>query len=346
MTTGRVIAARARAWAGFRHVSAAGLLTLLWLGVAEAQVPAQPPSPFDLTTRPTVPSLPPMPPSWQSPVDFFRRLLAAGSAERETLLADKTPAQRQVFLNSLREYEALTPVERTNRLAALDLRSFLTPLLVLPASNRVARLRTVPETMRPMVEARLQAWDELSPESQKLVLQNEKVMRLVVAGDRGPERELNLVPLNSGQFKQLETDIARWRQMPAGTRERIYGQFQIIFDATDRQQQKAFAPLNAAELQQMRRALDNFRRLPRAQRDQCLDGFKKFTDLSAEERRQFLLNAEEWRRMEPEERRLWRQLVERMPPMPPGFGGPPLPPHAALPLLRPNAALVTTNTNR
>jgi hypothetical protein len=131
--------------------------------------------------------------------------------------------------------------------------------------------------------------------------------------------------------------------MPAGTRERIYGQFQKIFDATDRQQRDAFAPLNEAELQLMRRALDNFRKLPRPQRDQCLEGFKKFTELSAEERRQFLLNAEEWRRMGPEDRRLWRQLVGRMPPLPPGLGGPPMPPRPPLPVLRPNASLVSTN---
>ncbi len=343
MTTGAFNDARGGKQANLGHFSAVGILVLVCVGVSPTQAPAQPPSPLILNTGPTLPGMPPMPPSWQSPVDFFRRLLAAGPAEREQLLADKTPAHRQVFLNSLREYEALPPDERTTRLAALDLRSFLTPLLLLPASNRVARLNTVPETMRPLVEARLQVWDELSPESQKLVLQNEKVMRLVVSGDRGPERELNLVPLNSAQFKQLETDIARWREMPDGTRERIYGQFQKIFDATDRQQRDTFAPLNTAELQQMRRALDNFRKLPRAQRDQCLDGFKKFTELSTEERRQFLLNAEEWRRMEPEERRLWRQLVERMPPMPPGFGGPPLPPHPRVPVLRPDASLVSTN---
>jgi hypothetical protein len=169
------------------------------------------------------------------------------------------------------------------------------------------------------------------------------VMRLVVAGDRGPERDLNLTSLSSTQIRQLEADIVRWQEMPAGTRQQIYGQFQKIFDATDRQQKKTFAPLNPAELQQMQRALANFRRLPQPQRDQCLEGFKRFTELSPEERRQFLLNAEEWRRMNPEDRRLWRQLVDRMPPLPPGFGGPPMPPHPALPLVRPGASLVTTN---
>ena len=343
MTTGGFIDRRNWFQAGFGRSSAAGLLALLCLVLFAATAPAEPPSPLIVDTRPRVPGTPPMPPSWQSPVDFFRKLLAADPAEREKLLADKSPAQRQVFLTSLREYEGLPSDERAKRLAALDLRSFLTPLLLLPRSNRVARLNTLPETMRPLVETRLQVWDELSPESQKLVLQNEKVMRLVVAGDRGPERELNLTSLNSTQIQQLDTDIARWQEMPAATRERIFGQFQKIFDATDRQKQKTFAPLNAAELQQMRQALDNFRKLPQPQRDRCLEGFKKFTELSADERRQFLLNAEEWRRMGPEDRWLWRQLVERTPPLPPGFGGPPLPPRLPLPMMRPDAALSSSN---
>ena len=311
--------------------------------MANAQLPPSPGSQLIVTKPAPQPAVPPMPPTWQSPVDYFRKLLAASPAEREPLLAGKTPEQRQVLLNSLREYEALTAEQRDQRLAALDLRSFLTPLLVLPPSNRVARLNGLPDSMRPLVEARLQVWDALSPESQKLVLQNEKVMRLIVAGDRGPERELNLTTLSSTQVRQLEADITRWQELPAPTRQRIYAQFEKVFDATDRQQKRALAPLNPAELQQMRRALDNFRKLPPAQREQCLEGFKKFAELAPEERRQFLLNAEEWRRMSSDDRALWRQLVNRMPPLPPGFGGPPMPPRLPVPTLRPNASLVATN---
>jgi len=318
------------------------MLVSQWAQPTSAQTP-QPPSPLIVNQPSAQPALPPMPPTWPSPVDFFRKLLAATPTEREQLLATKTPPQRQVLFNSLREYEALAPEERDQRLAALDLRSYLTPLLVLPPSNRVSRLDALPAPMRPLVEARLVVWDTLSSESQKLVLQNERVMRLVVAGDRGRERDLNLTSLNASQVRQLEADIARWQELPSATREQIYGQFQKIFDATDRQQKKAFAPLNPAELQQMQRALDNFRKLPARQREQCLEGFKRFTELSPEERRQFLLNAEEWRRMSSEDRALWRQLVNRMPPLPPGFGGPPLPPRLPVPTLRPDARLVTTN---
>ena len=43
---------------------------------------------------------------------------------------------------------------------------------------------------------------------------------LIVAGDRGPERELNLTTLSSTQVRQLEADIARWQELPAPTRQR------------------------------------------------------------------------------------------------------------------------------
>jgi hypothetical protein len=57
--------------------------------------------------------------------------------------------------------------------------------------------------------------------------------------------------------------------------------------------------------------------------------------MTSDEQNEFLRNAAQWQEMTPQERRLWRDLVQRlppMPPMPPGFrraspgGLPPMPP--------------------
>jgi len=82
-------------------------------------------------------------------------------------------------------------------------------------------------------------------------------------------------------------------------------------------------------------SLRAFAQLPAGQRRQCVASFSKFATMTADDRTQFLRNAERWEEMAPQERLLWRQLVRSLPvqpPLPPGFrriapgGLPPMPP--------------------
>src|SRR5258708_30721944 len=88
-------------------------------------------------------ALPPTPPLPPSPLDYFRRILAMSATERDTLLAEKSPAVRKVLEDKLREYDALSADERQSRLRALELRWYLKPLMQMPASNRVSRLNAI-----------------------------------------------------------------------------------------------------------------------------------------------------------------------------------------------------------
>src|SRR5947199_7856878 len=89
-------------------------------------------------------SFPPLP-AWPPAQKSFRQVLAMGAAERAEFLSTRTPDQRQVLEAKLREYESLPPVEREARLCSLGLRLYLRPLMVVPLSNRLERLQTVPQ---------------------------------------------------------------------------------------------------------------------------------------------------------------------------------------------------------
>jgi hypothetical protein len=67
----------------------------------------------------------------------------------------------------------------------------------------------------------------------------------------------------------------------------------------------------------MEKTLQSFNRLTPAQRELCLRNYAKFAGMSAEERADFLKNAEMWARMSPKERQVWRDLVARIPAYPP-----------------------------
>src|SRR5687767_12473843 len=103
------------------------------------------PAPITAAGR-TVPA-PPLPPV---PLDF-RQLLAMTPAEREKILATRSPQDRQLLEAKLKEYDALSPEQREARLKSLQLRLYLRPLMKMDHSNRVERLATIPEADRELI---------------------------------------------------------------------------------------------------------------------------------------------------------------------------------------------------
>ena len=67
----------------------------------------------------------------------------------------------------------------------------------------------------------------------------------------------------------------------------------------------------------MDKTLQEFEKLPKDQRAVCIQSFQKFTEMSLPEREMFLINAELWSRMSPDERQAWRDLVNQVPDWPP-----------------------------
>jgi hypothetical protein len=70
----------------------------------------------------------------------------------------------------------------------------------------------------------------------------------------------------------------------------------------------------------MEQVLATFRSLPPQQRQYCMESFRKFVGMTSEEREQFISNVERWREMTAAERKTWSDLVNALPPLPPGLG--------------------------
>jgi len=283
--------------------------------VVSAQTPPNPPSP-----------------ALKSPVDFFRELLAMDSAERKQFLADRTPEDRKRILAKVREYESLRPDKRELRLRSTELRWYLMPLMTTPATNRAAQLAMIPAHTRHLVEDRLQVWDKLSPALQGELLENEATLQYIIPLENSSEeqRQEILKTISPGRRERLEAGVARWRESSESERQDMLARFNDFFDLTPKEKDKALSTFSEAERRQMEKALRTFENLPKVQRAQCIQSFEKFASMTLEERQQFLKNAERWRLMRPEERQAWRDLVAKlpqMPPSPPGFDSFPPPPN-------------------
>jgi Protein of unknown function (DUF3106) len=295
------------------------------LGHGQEAVPAGP----QKIAATNIAPLPPFPPS---PIDFFRQLLAMPPAEREKILAAKTPERRQALETKLREYEQMDSAEREVRLRGLNLRYYLLPLMRTPASNRTERLVSIPVADRQLVEDRLRLWDQQPKEVQNEFLDNQQYLRILSG------TQTNVLPLPQGH--EVEKILERWNALPEEKQHRIREDFRAYFDLNEREKEKTLNVFSAGERQQMERTLQVLARLPAAQRERCISGFEKFTELSPEERQEFLRNARRWQEMSSKDRQVWRALVPTlsapMPPLPP-------PPHKSFPSVPSRVPALATN---
>ena len=297
------------------------VLVLIFSFSADAQYPPLPPG---VETISPVPAnlIPPIP-KIQSPVDFFRQLLAMSPAERLTALTNRPPEMRVKILAKVREYSALNPDERELRLRATELRWYLVPLLRLSPTNRVTRLAMVPPEMQKLVKSRLLQWDILPPPLHEEFLTNDQTLHYFA----------RVAPTNT----------------PAANpdQQKIADRFNQFFELTAAEKKSTLNTLSNAERAQMEKTLQSFEKLPPRQRITCVRNYAKFAGMNATERAEFLKNADDWSKMSPAERQTWRDLVKNVPlwppiPTPMAILPPNLIPHATPKIPR---ASVATNLN-
>jgi Protein of unknown function (DUF3106) len=265
------------------------LLTVLGALWVRAQNPPTAPMPVLPSAINPVPPLPQI----QSPVNFFRQLLAMSPGERNLSLSNRPPEIRTRILAKVREYQSLPPDERELRLRATELRWWLTPLLRLTGAEREARLAQVPEDLRGIVRSRLTQWDIFPPALQQELLTNSPTLHYFARVDL--------------------TDTAA----ASPEQQKISEQFNRFFELTPQEKQQAINTLSPAERTQMENTLKTFEQLPATQRRQCLHNYARFAGMSAAERAEFLKNAESWAKLSPQERQTWRDLVAQIPILPP-----------------------------
>jgi hypothetical protein len=252
----------------------------------------------------------------QSPVDFFRQLLALTPDERNAFMTNRPPEIRARILAKVAEYEALAPNERELRLRATELRWYLMPLLSESPTNRAARLAFIPPDVREIVHDRLTEWSILPPTLQQEFLENENILRYFSRMDTS-----NNPAENSGRAPS-EAERTRWNALPEPEQRQVLAGFNQFFDLTPDEKQAALNTLSEAERRQMGKTLQAFDKMPPNQRAECVNAFAKFASMNEKDKTEFLKNAERWSAMSPAERQAWRDLVVNVPqwpPLPNGF---------------------------
>ena len=270
----------------------AGAIVLFAAVVLHAETDS---SPSLLPVKPASARVMPPVPQAQSPVVFFRELLAMSPAERLTTLTNRTPEVRQRLLAKVQEYLALPPDERELRLCATELRFYLVPLLHQPPTNRSALLTQMPDDLKPLAKSRLALWDLLPPHLQQEFLDNDRTLHY-------------FAHVESSNNAAAPTDPRK---------DQITDQFNQFFELTAREKKATLSKLSPVEREQMQKTLDSFEHLPPRQRITCVRSFSQFAGMSPAERTEFLKNAERWSQMSPDERQAWRDLVAHVPQWPP-----------------------------
>jgi Protein of unknown function (DUF3106) len=272
-----------------------------------------------------VPHAPPKPPLAGCPqVELFRHLLDMNPAQRRQFLAPRPEPIQKLILAKVSEYEALRPAERELRLQATEMWWYLRPLLSASATNRQEQLAAIPVKVRTLVADRLRAWDHLPPaEQQRLMASAADYLARQAARVVSPPP---LPPVPPDRRALLEQGVRQWQELSEWERQDITNRLNRLFDLTDQEKARVLNVLSHNQRRQIEKVLEEFENLTRDQRALCIQNFEKFADLSVPERDRFLKNAEHWRQMTPAQRANWKDLVDRLPPLPPGMNAPGLPP--------------------
>jgi hypothetical protein len=279
-------------------------------------------------------------PNPRSPVAVFRELLAMNAAERRQAVTNRSPEDQKIILAKVREYQAMDPDRREERLQVTELRWYLLPLMRAPAVNRAAQIEAIPARLRKFVEDRLREWDQLPPDVQKELLANEATIHYFteIEGRTDEQRRKILEGMSAARRKRLEEGIEQWSRMPEDRRRTMISRFNQFFDLASGDKEKALRTISGPERRQIEKTLQTFGNLPPDQRAKCVRAIEKYVQLSLEDRQQFWKNAERWKLLTPTQRQAWRELVDKLPPPMP-LDLPPMP--STHPTARPSPALVT-----
>jgi hypothetical protein len=267
---------------------------------------------------PTRVQTPPLPPS---PVQEFREWLAMKPDDRAKAVAGYPADKQKVLLQKLLAYEVLPPEERERRLQMLELRWFMRPLMAMKPEERRSSMELVPVPLRRVVQERLAHWDALDSQARKEILDNDNARELVaryfgeVKQGRAPEDIIRI--LSPERRAELEIALKKWNSPPPASRGRSTEQLTAFFRLSRAQQERTFEELPESERQDIQKTLDIFAKLSPEQRRVCVESFDKFALLPPPERASFLRNAARWQQMTPQDRAAWKQLVTKLPPLPP-----------------------------
>jgi Protein of unknown function (DUF3106) len=269
----------------------------------------------------------------KSRIQVFRELLEMDETARNKKLSEYIAAKRAGLEAKIKEYEALSPEQRELRLFVTELQDYLLPLMSSPATNREAQIALLPTNFAPMIKVRLRHWDELSPEQQKNVLENKRLLQLLTefSSTTPLQQTHTLTNMTPAQRESLQQALTNWQSFTKEQRQEITRLYQDFFDLSPVERVKTLSKVSEAEREQIQRTVRQYYDLNPRARARVRQGLDRFCRLTPVEFQQFLRSAERWRTLSPSQRKAWCDLVASasiQPPLPPGAQRPPsLPPN-------------------
>lgn len=310
----------------FGLLCASGLLaaTTSW-----SATPASPRLPGDAADPRTVQLAGSLPFPTNSPIRFFRVLLASAPEEQVRLLATRPAASREVLQQKLQEYRRLPEVDRESKLRALEFHHLMSVLMSAPSSVRSSWLMQVPAEFRQLCTERLRLWNLLPVEIQRNAREREATFRWLTRYENADEEQrkdlINAVPASERTNREMA--LAQWRSMSAVEREQAWRGARQMFEMSPRDQQRVVSALSESNRVPTAKLVEGLSHLSHREREQCLSGWQRYTQLDPAEQSRLLQAWERWKKMSESEREVWRKLSASVPkppplPVPPSALGP------------------------
>jgi flagellar motor switch protein FliG len=173
----------------------------------------------------------------------------------------------------------------------------------------------------------LRQWDALPADKQKTFLENEHVVGVYLElQETAPQERGKVLAALPGDIRfPLEQRLQKWNSMPAAQRQELSDRFTLLFQSEETAREKIIAGLPEDVRQPVQKLTQQLKQLPPEQRQKCTLALNKFLKMAPDEQRQFLQNATRWQKMSEKEHNAWRQVVTKvpqLPPMPPGMDPP------------------------
>jgi hypothetical protein len=115
----------------------------------------------------------------------------------------------------------------------------------------------------------------------------------------------------------LEQRLQKWNNLPATQRQELSDRFTVLFRSEENAREKIISALPEDVRKPVQQLTQQLKQLPPEQQKKCTVALNKFLKMSPDEQRQFLQNASRWQKMSEKEHNAWRQVVNKVPQIPP-----------------------------
>jgi hypothetical protein len=292
----------------------ASLFVTGWL-VLIAQERASLPPLRTASLRATPPALPEVK---DSPIRHLHNLLDASQEKRRQMLDQHAPTARAFWERKLGEYSSMDPTERDQKLREAQLHWYLLLILRTPAEDRDTKLLQIPQADRGLIHNRIKDWSALPESMQVDIMTHLPVLRYfgrLVTLSAQARKEAMEASLKAGSRPDIAS--SDWGQLDPSRRKSMFLAYQKFFTLAEEKRKRVLARIPMPQRLSVQSRLEQLENLSPEAKKQCLEALAKYAQMTPNERILFKANAERWKSMPASEHAVWKNVVKRVPPLPP-----------------------------